>query len=211
MTRSIAFVVVSAGLAFSAHAGGNSASAGCTGCESRTAREGFIKPLCLMQPSVPFDLDGITPMTVEEMKAIVAARGEPDMVIRSRNRGSGLTVVFNVFGTTNADTVSGLQFTADYYASRIDDQIEVVLNVTFDPGSFGGTGPTLFDVPYTQYLAALQADADADDTVQSLLPGGTFPARRSFGGAVSQEDTLTLDRGRERGRRGAVHRLAARR
>jgi hypothetical protein len=196
MIRSITTALRAAGLAAAAIVPLASAGHGCgtSACEGHHGHTntGGIKPLCLMQPAVPFDTDGMGVITPEEVEAIIAARGEPDMVIRSANRGPGLTLVFNVFGPTNADTVSGLQFTADYYASRIADPIEIVLNVNFDPGSFGGALPTLVDVPYADYVAALRADADADDTVQDLLPdGSSFPARRSLGGAVIQETTLT--------------------
>jgi hypothetical protein len=153
--------------------------------------QSLIKPLCLLAPPVPFEADALAPITPEEMADRIAARGEPDLIVRSANRG-GLTVQFNVFGTTNADTTSALQFTADYYAATVLDNITVELDVEFDPGSFGGASPSIISISYAEYLAALRADADADDTIQNDLPEGSFPARRIPDGAVSQEDTLTL-------------------
>lgn len=53
--------------------------------------------------------------------------------------------------------------------------------------------PFIEDVAYAAYRLALQNGADADDTIQNDIPSGdSFPARRSFGGSVSQESTLTL-------------------
>lgn len=167
----------------------------CGGCDGHAIPTMIAKPLCLLDggASVPFGRGDVAPLTAEQMRQIAAQRGEPAAVVRSMARGGGgLEVVFNVFGVTNADTISAIQLTADYYAARINDDITVEFNVTFDPGFFGGAGPQTIDVPYADYVAALRSDADADDTIQDLLPNGSLPARRFFGGPVSQETTVTL-------------------
>lgn len=164
--------------------------------------EYMIKPLCSMDPvDPPGPVVGgwdVLILDQDAIDALNASRGKPVAVITSgggsgvASRGTGLTVVFNAFGDVSPDAMDAMQLTADYYATRIDDPITVTLNVTFDPGFFGGAGPAFINIGYSQLRQALIDDADADDTIQSLLPFGSVNARRALGGPVSQETEFRI-------------------
>ncbi len=132
---------------------------------------------------------------VGDLEAMIAQReaaGERVSVVRRAGRGGGLNVVWNVFGDTSPAAEAALQAVSDFYAATLDDDVTVTINVTFDPGAFGGTGPMVVYADYEDVRQALLADADADDTIQSLLPVGSFPGRREFGGGVSSETEMIM-------------------
>ena len=162
----------------------------------------MLKPLCGVSPigdDVPGPVVGgwdVLQLSQDEIDQLIAGRGEPGVTVVSRGgvaaRSPGLTVVFNAFGDVTQDAIDGMQFTADYYASRVMDPITVTFDVDFQPGNFGAAGPTSIAISYTDLRQRLIDDADADDSIQALLPVGTLPARRSFGGAVSQETEFLI-------------------
>lgn len=120
------------------------------------------------------------------------ADAEPSAVVSPRNRGAGFVLQFNVFGNVTPESLDGLQQTTDYYAGIVQNNATIEINMTFDPGFFGGTGTTFFDIPYEEYRLALIAGADSDDVIPSILPTSSFPARRTPAGAVTNETMVTL-------------------
>ncbi|MEO1584086.1 MAG: NF038122 family metalloprotease [Planctomycetota bacterium] len=167
------------------------------------AKGQLFKPLCLQAiEDLPGPIRGgwdVGLLTPDELDRLIAGRGEPEAVVESRrsplgaaSRGSGLTVVFNAFGDVTPDAINAMQVAADYYATRIDDPITVTLDANFAASNFGGASPQIVSLPYTEVRDLLIADADGDDTLQTLLPEGSLPARFDFGGQVSQESEVLL-------------------
>ncbi|MEM9702235.1 MAG: hypothetical protein AAF907_07315, partial [Planctomycetota bacterium] len=110
----------------------------------------MLKPLCGVSPigdDVPGPVVGgwdVLQLSQDEIDQLIAGRGEPVVTVVSRGgvaaRSPGLTVVFNAFGDVTQDAIDGMQFTDDYYASRVMDPITVTFDVDFQPGNFGAAG-----------------------------------------------------------------------
>jgi hypothetical protein len=167
-----------------------------TACDCTPSHRMAIKPLCLIQPAtaVPWAPGHLPVITPEEAAERIANRGEPALVVRSSNRNTaGIILQLNAFGAINADTQNAMQLAADYVAGIVNDPILFEININFGPGSLGGTAPALVDVAYTQFRSAIRRDADADDTIQDLLPGGSIPVRMmSPDGPVESARILTI-------------------
>ena len=155
------------------------------GVATETTHRRVWKPTCI---------DGFAPrLDVQNFEDRIARKGKPVAVVSSSSpERSGVELVFNLFGDVNAQNTQGLQDVADYYATQIQDNVTITIDVFLDPGNFGGTGVDFLEMDYTAYRAALIADLDPDDSVENLLPTTTLPVRFTFGGPVTQESRLVV-------------------
>ncbi|MEL6499362.1 MAG: NF038122 family metalloprotease [Planctomycetota bacterium] len=162
----------------------------------------MLKPLCGVTPignDVPGPVVGgwdVLQLSQADIDQLIANRGEPVVTVVSRGgaaaRSPGLTVVFNAFGDVTQDAIDGMQLVADYYASRVMDPVTVTFEVDFQPEFVGGAGPAAVNISYAELRQRLIDDADADDTIQALLPTDAVPARRFIGGTISQETEFII-------------------
>ena len=84
---------------------------------------------------------------------------------------------FNLTSTGNADADAGFQLAADFWSSQFNDDIEVNLNLGFNPlaaGVLGQAGSNRALFQYSDFASAIVADSlsAADASFSSTLPSG---------------------------------------
>lgn len=165
------------------------------GSVQATMPDGSAREVELQRRWRPFCINGHDVMLgdLDELRKRIENRGpQVGTVTRSARGAGGMNLVWNIFGDTSPEAEAGLQATSDFYAERFRDDVTITINVNFDPGFFGGAGPASIFLDYEDLRLAMLADADPDDTIQSQLPANDFPALRTFGGSVTQEDMIEL-------------------
>lgn len=90
---------------------------------------------------------------------------------------SGLALRFEVAGPAPTGTAEALAAIADLYAGHIADDIELTIEILFEPlGTFmglpilGAAGDTYRSLTYTRLRTALIDSMDSDDVIEAFLP-----------------------------------------
>jgi len=164
------------------------------GREVQATRRVLLRPLCANGHDV-------TAVQAAEFARRLADLPKPVMKITSSPRvRSGPTITFNVIENPadpsdvlpSPAAVDAMQFVADFYAERFTDDVSVSIDIRFGPSFFGATSGAIYDMSYSQIRSRLIADADADDTIQALLPTGSLPVRLTLNGSVTSVSRVAV-------------------
>lgn len=129
-----------------------------------------FKPLCAGARPPQSTVDAIGARHAAGMK-------QGDRIVVSSSLDSGLRLRFEVAGPAPAGTTEALAAIADLYAGLVADDIELTVEILFEPlGTIhglpilGAAGDSYRSLTYPTFRAALIDSMDSDDVIESNLP-----------------------------------------
>ncbi len=148
------------------------------------------------RPICGSDVTRVTPDTLREIAAGHREIAGPDPVGDPgvpASRGAGLDIVLNLQGGAPTGAAAALAAAEAYIEGQFDDDVQLVINFSFQalqPGILGATGANSAPTAYSSVRSALINEMDSTDTLQEHLPVNALPVR--FGTASTVSNVLSI-------------------